>query len=119
MSLKRNADALAQAFIENEAMNETHDYLARGRAFSALEDDQLRAEWKHAFERAFASHEPLDLRKVDDLSAELRLRKLELPEISQEILQAMQAEAEAQGGIGQQGRQKLEEFLEQREKDGN
>jgi len=114
-----NGDAEVRAFLESEAMDQTHDYLARGRVFLALEDDQLRADWERAFERAFATREPLDVRKMDDLSAEARLRKLELPEISEEILQKIQAEQETQPGIGRLGRGKLREFLKRRKKGGN
>jgi hypothetical protein len=119
-----DVDAEIGAFLESEAMNETQDYLVRGRAFSALKDDQLKADWKNAFERSSASREPSDARITDDLAAELRLRKLEPPveEISQEIWQKMHAElsrSNAEQGIDPSVLKKIEMFREQRRKAKN
>ena len=38
---KKSSDALATAFLQSELMDETRDYLARGRRFEQLSPDQL------------------------------------------------------------------------------
>jgi hypothetical protein len=60
-------------------MNETRDYLQRGRAFNGREDAELLDLWVASFEKLFATRGPELKLMVDDIQAELRLRKIELP----------------------------------------
>jgi hypothetical protein len=71
--------ATADAFLESELMEETAAYLLRGRRFSALAADALNREWTVAFKSWAAGDRAAAQPRLDDLSAELRLRKLEPP----------------------------------------
>ena len=48
------SDALATAFLQSELMNETQDYLTRGRRLETLSSDQLNDEWKRVFRSWFS-----------------------------------------------------------------
>jgi hypothetical protein len=61
-------------------MDETSDYVARGRAFEGREDTEVIDLWVAAFEKLFITRGPEAKLMVGDLQAELRLRKLEPPE---------------------------------------
>jgi hypothetical protein len=80
-------------------MNETRDYVARGRAFEGREDTELIDLWVAAFEKLFITRGPEAKLMVDDIQAELRLRKIEPPEdrIPKTILEKMDAEMSAPG----------------------
>jgi hypothetical protein len=60
-------------------MDETSDYVARGRAFKGREDAEVIDLWVAAFEKLFATRTAEARLMVEDLSAELRLRKIEPP----------------------------------------
>jgi hypothetical protein len=60
-------------------MDETSDYVARGRAFKGREDAEVIDLWVAAFEKLFATRTAEAMLMVDDLQAELRLRKIEPP----------------------------------------
>jgi hypothetical protein len=68
---------LATAFLASELMDETRDYLARGRRFETLSSDQLNDEWERAFRSWFSRRD--DPREMNDCDAELRLRNVEPP----------------------------------------
>lgn len=74
-------DEATSAFLENEKLEQTKDYLHRGRGFAGLEVGKLEAAWVHAF-RDFAADigDDEDLVRMFDLEAEYRLRGLRLPE---------------------------------------
>ena len=74
-------DDSTQAFIENEKLEQTNDYLRRARPFAGLAAADLEAGWVAAF-RDFAADigDDSDLVRMFDLEAEYRLRRLRLPE---------------------------------------
>jgi hypothetical protein len=80
-------------------MDETSDYVARGRAFKGREDAEVIDLWVAAFEKLFITRGPEAKLMVDDLQAELRLRKIEPPEdrIPKTIREKMDAEMFAPG----------------------
>ena len=61
-------------------MDETSDYVARGRAFKGREDAEVIDLWVAAFEELFATRTAEAMLMVGDLQAELRLRKINSPE---------------------------------------
>jgi hypothetical protein len=74
-------DQATAAFIENEKLEQTNDYLHRGRRYAALAPAELEAQWVAAF-RDFAADigDDEDLVRMFDLEAEYRLRGVALPE---------------------------------------
>ncbi|MDI1284904.1 MAG: hypothetical protein PSV46_10955 [Reyranella sp.] len=74
-------DASTQAFLENEKLEQTNDYLRRARPYAGLSLADLEAGWVAAF-RDFAADigDDSDLVRMFDLEAEYRLRGLRLPE---------------------------------------
>lgn len=81
-------DDATWAFIENEKLEQTQDYLRRGRPYAGFAPDDLQAGWVAAF-RDFAADigDDNDLVRMFDLEAEYRLRDLRLPE---ELVEAEQ-----------------------------
>ena len=75
-----NFDDATWAFLENEKLEQTKDYLHRGRGFAGLEVGRLEAAWVQSF-RDFAADigDDNDLVRMFDLEAEYRLRGLRLP----------------------------------------
>lgn len=126
-----DADNLAGAILQSALMDETRDYLKRGRRFEAVATAQLNQQWVAAFRefgQAAAAYEAgdrtgwYDTRDLDDAAAELRLRGLDLP------LDAVKAEAGALQrlvqAIGPDAPspaldQKIEQFLAERRKPKN
>ena len=84
-----NADDLADAFLQSALMDETGDYVQRGRRFEALPTPQLNEQWVAAFrnfvQAATTAIETgdgtsgCDTRDIDETAAELRLRGLDPP----------------------------------------
>jgi|GEM_PF-2547325 len=76
-----NFDDATWAFLENEKLEQTRDYLHRGRGFAGLEVGRLETAWVQSF-RDFAADigDDEDLVRMFDLEAEYRLRGLRLPE---------------------------------------
>jgi len=72
-------EALLRAMMDSAAMDETRDYLTRGRAHAHVPEDALKDNWVKAFKTWFLSRDKLAQRDADDLTAELRLRRLEPP----------------------------------------
>jgi hypothetical protein len=97
--------------IESAEMDETRDYLVRGRAHSKLSDDDLRDSWVKAFRRWFLSRALAEVRDANDLAAELRLRNVMPPyeRIGAES-DAMAREAREGGAHNSQIRDKIEKF---------
>ena len=73
-----DADALAESYLQHELMNETKDYLDRGRRFKLLAVTELNEKWVIVFRR-FTAHDRTPIGEMDDLAAELRLRGLDPP----------------------------------------
>jgi hypothetical protein len=77
-----HANAMVDAFLQHTQMEETQQYLSRGRQFESTSEVELKLRWAEAFRRWCKTHSPGNVRELDDLSAELRLRGLEPPEDS-------------------------------------
>jgi hypothetical protein len=75
----KHADmALSEAFLQHELMNETKDYLDRGRLFEQLSIRELNEKWITAVRR-FVADDSSVVFEMDGLAAELRLRSREPP----------------------------------------
>jgi hypothetical protein len=110
-------DITAIGLIE---MNETRDYLERGRAFSGREDVELLDLWVASFEKLFAMRGPQLKLMVDDIQAELRLRKIELPaDRVSAILKETTAEYDAHPDRWDDLDRKLDEVLKDSKKPKN
>jgi hypothetical protein len=72
-------DALAEASLQHALMNETKDYLERGRRFAKSKFEDLSREWVAAFNALFADGDRSRRRDMDDAAAEFRLRGREPP----------------------------------------
>jgi hypothetical protein len=72
-----DSQKMGEAFLESELMDETSGYLARGRRFENLSTGELGDGWVRAFTDWRANG--ADHQVMDDLAAELRLRKLDMP----------------------------------------
>jgi hypothetical protein len=77
--MKDRIDAIVQAFLDHQAMEETKSYLERGRRFESLADDDLGKRWAAAFTAVCAHGDETREADLDDLGAELGLRNLERP----------------------------------------
>ena|SRR6478609_7257628 len=109
--IMRDEDALLDAMIESAAMDETLDYLRRGRAHADLSDGALMDEWTGAFKHWFVWRSRSSRQRTDDLSAELRLRHVDPPFESIARESAMMAdEIKRQGADSDDIREKMEKF---------
>ena len=72
-------DAIARAVVQSAEMDETNDYVARGRSHRSLKLDQLEADWASAFKKWAHSLGVADSRRLGELWAEFRLRNIEPP----------------------------------------
>ena len=77
--MKDRIDAIVQAFLDHQAMEETRSYLERGRPFEGLADDALGKQWAAAFTAVCADGDDSRHTDLDDLGAELGLRNIERP----------------------------------------
>jgi hypothetical protein len=77
--MSQREDDQANAFLAHIAMEETRDYLERGRHFSGLSTEELKRSWTDAFKLWCAHRTAESQREFDDLAAELRLRGEEPP----------------------------------------
>src|SRR6266566_8477377 len=73
----RDPGAIVNAFLQHKSMEQTRDYLARGRRFAKLDVGRLNKDWIIAVTRWLAHKDRTNERMMDDLAAELRLRRLE------------------------------------------
>lgn len=71
--------AIVNGFLQHKSMGQIQDYLARGRRFAKLAVEQLNEDWIIAVRGWLAHKDRTAERMMDDLAAELRLRKLEPP----------------------------------------
>jgi hypothetical protein len=72
-------EAIVNAFLQHKSMQETQDYLARGRRLAKLDVGRLNKDWITAIRSWLAHKRRTKERVMDDLAAELRLRGLEPP----------------------------------------
>ena len=72
---------LANEFLSHLLMEDTANYLRRGRAFESLSEGELEAEWLKAFRIVFyRDGNPADIVQLDDVAAEMRLRGMQAPD---------------------------------------
>jgi hypothetical protein len=71
--------ALAEEFLAHALMNETADYVQRGRRFLSLPLSELDDRWIATFRDVFTNSLVDRIVEMDDLAAELRLRGLDSP----------------------------------------
>jgi len=67
---------LANEFLTHVLMNETADYVRRGRQHESLQSSDLEDQWVAAVRDVFVHQKAERVRDMDDLAAELRLRGL-------------------------------------------
>ena len=77
--LAERFEALPEVWLQNELLEQTRDYLTRGRRFGRLRLDQLNKVWTEAFRQFVRRKIGLHIRDMDDAGAELRLRGKEFP----------------------------------------
>ena len=77
--LAERFEALPEAWLQNELLEQTRVYLTRGRRFERLRTDQLNEEWAKAFRQFVRRQIGPYVRDMDDAGAELRLRGEEFP----------------------------------------
>jgi hypothetical protein len=112
--------ALADEFLAHELMNETADYVRRGRRFLSLPLSELNERWIAAF-RDVVSNSMVDrVVDMDDFAAELRLRELDPPldRVADEVAK-LTADLEKMGPDSPAVRNAIQEFLIARSKPKN
>jgi hypothetical protein len=77
--LAERFEALPEVWLQNELLEQTRDYLTRGRRFERRRLDQLNEEWAKAFRQFVRRQIGPYVRDMDDAGAELRLRGEEFP----------------------------------------
>jgi hypothetical protein len=70
---------IVNRFLRHKSIERMQDYLAHGRRFARLDVGQLKEDWIVAARSWLAHKDRTAERMMDDLAAELRLRKLEPP----------------------------------------
>lgn len=76
---EEDLDELARIFIEHQLMAETQSYVARGRTYERISNEEGADSWIAAFEAWLDCRTAATTQRLDDIAAELRLRGLELP----------------------------------------
>ncbi len=65
---------LPEVWLQNELLEQTRNYLTRGRRFERLRINQLNEEWAKAFRQFVRLQIGPHVRDMDDAGAEIRLR---------------------------------------------
>jgi hypothetical protein len=73
-NLAERFEALHETWLQNELLEQTRDYLTRGRRFERLRLDQLNKLWAEAFRQFVRRQIGPHARDMDDAGAELRFR---------------------------------------------
>jgi hypothetical protein len=81
---REDPEAVVNAFLQNKSMEQMQDYLARGRRFTGLDVRELAEDWIIAVRSWLAHKDHTNERMMDDLAAELRLRRGEPPYLAVE-----------------------------------
>ena len=76
---RKDPEAVVNAFLQHKSLEQTQDYLARGRRFAKLDVGQLTEDWINAVRGWLAHKDRTNERMMDDLAAELRFRGVEPP----------------------------------------
>jgi hypothetical protein len=114
---RNRAVALIDQFLQHRKMEQTQDYLNRGRRFAALEAGQLSEDWVNAVRMWLARKDNSRERTMDDLAAELELRGSEPPyeEVKQELAARFaDIEEVEQTEVGKQFAQQIAMFMRER-----
>jgi hypothetical protein len=81
---REDPEAVVKAFLQHKGLEQTQDYLVRGRRFTTFDVRQLTKDWITAVRSWLAHKDHTNERNMDDLAAELRLRGLEPPYLAVE-----------------------------------
>jgi hypothetical protein len=76
---RKDFEAVVEAFLQHKSLEQTQDYLVRGRRFAKLDVAQMNEDWIIAVRSWLTHKNRTNERMMDDLAAELRLRGLEPP----------------------------------------
>ena len=110
-------EELVDAMLKHQEMEQTHRYLNAGRRFSSCDSDELKALWILAIKRFLATRSQEAELELNNVSAELRLRKMRPPLVRvREELRAILAEIERDfkdhpERVAARASHKVEEFL--------
>ena len=105
-------DAVAKAVVQSAEMDETNDYVARGRSHRSLELDQLRTDWVSAFKKWAHS-----LGVAGELWAEFRPRNVEPPfDLVRDEQRMLVEEVQKHGPHNEGVRQAIASFLDELDK---
>jgi hypothetical protein len=116
---EETAEALANAVLQDDLMNQTAVYLGRGRQFEGHPLEELHEKWTLAI-RKWSTAGYGTLPELDDLSAELRLREAKEPwDRVPEVRAQMNKEIARSGPYNPGVRAKINEFLEAIDKPQN
>jgi hypothetical protein len=77
--LEARFEALSEAMLQSELMDELSSYLQRGQRFASLTLKELHGRWASAFKQFAAEEHGPHVRDMDDAGAEIRHRGLRLP----------------------------------------
>ncbi len=114
---KDRAVALIDQFLQHRKMEQTQDYLSRGRRFAGLDPEQLNEDWVDAVRRWLAQKDRSRERTMDDLAAELELRGSEPPyeAVKQELADRFAAIEEVeQTNVGREFAREIATFIRDR-----
>jgi hypothetical protein len=110
-------DAIAKAMAQSAEMDESNDYVARGRSHRSLELDQLRANWVSAFKKWAHSLGVADSLELGELWAEFRLRNVEPPfDLVRDEQRMLVEEVQKHGPHNEGVRQAIASFLDELDK---
>jgi hypothetical protein len=76
---KDKIEAIVDALLESDQMENTTRYLTSGRRFASLETEEIKKRWTQAARTFLISYGSVNPREMDDLGSELGLRKVALP----------------------------------------
>jgi hypothetical protein len=76
---REDLQAIVNVFLQHKSMEQTHDYLARGRCFVKFDVQRLNENWIIAVRSWLTHKDRTNERMMDGLASELRLRGLEPP----------------------------------------
>lgn len=109
----KSADDLASALLQSDQMDQTAGYLQRGREFRTLSSSDLEQAWFTAFCSWFETRESSAAQREGDLSAEYRLRNLEIPyHLVENLFAKMQKEIRNSDSEDPRVLKKIQEFLD-------
>jgi hypothetical protein len=116
---KNRAAAMVYAFLQHRSIEQTQDYLARGRRFATLDVGQLSGDWIIAVRSWLARKDRARERMMDDLTAELQLRGSEPPydAVKKELAARFAGiEDAAQNKIWSEVAREIGEFMREKER---